>query len=164
MSNKLRMLLLTVLLAVWVMVTGCAGGFLGLNVAEIQNTAVVIPMQYLQGPEQGPLYNVTVNVPEEWVGQFQTRNVGNVVYFEYVGQNSEPALIFTIDALSDEQYWKQSGSYPGSYQNIINQGDTYFIYHLPIDTYYSGLSETELTALTAVVPDVIASFDVELAR
>lgn len=164
MSSKSRVVLFTVLVVVLVMVTGCAGAFLGLEVSEVDDTAVTIPMQYLQGPEEGPLYNVSLNVPSDWVGNFRVRSVGNVAYFEYTGASGEPAFIFSIDALSDEQYWKQSGSYPGSYQNIVNQGETYFIYHLPIDVYYSGLSETDFAAFTAEVPTVIESFQVESAQ
>lgn len=164
MSNKLRVVLVTVSLVMLLLVTGCAGGFLGLDVAEVDDTAVTVPMQYLQGPEEGPMYNVSLNVPSDWVGSFRIRNVGNVAYFEYTGDTAQPALVFTIDALSNEQYWAQSGSYPGSYQNIINQDDTYFIYHLPIDTYYSGLSESQLATLSAEVPAVIESFEVELVQ
>ena len=155
MSFESKFALLAVLLLI---LTSCAGAFTRNDVEAVTDSIVLTSLQYVEGPEVGPPYSIALTVPDEWVGEFETRNIGNVVHFDYVGADSR-AEIFTIEALSEDQYWRQAGSYPGSYVNIVNRGDTYFIYYLPIDAYYSGLPEAEYEGFAAAVPDVIASFE-----
>jgi hypothetical protein len=100
-------------------------------------------------------------VPADWVGQFETVNEGNTLVFNYITENDRRAPIFFIEALSRPQYWEQIGSYPGQYTNLVNTFDTYIIYHLPIDAYYSGLPRVEFEALAEDVPDIVASIQTE---
>lgn len=140
--------------------TGCVGAFAGNEVSSITSNSVNATMQYLQEGDLGPQYDVMLEVPQDWVGQFDLQNIGNRIYFNYTG-GSEANQVFFIEALSAEQYWKQSGSYPGSYVNIVNKGDTYFIYHLPIDTHYSGLDVTQFEIFSAAVPAIVESFSAQ---
>lgn len=128
--------------------------------AEINSNNVSSTLQYRDQSGQGPLHSVMVTVPDNWVGSFTTRNVGNVVYFDYTG-GEHPAEIFSIEALSPDQYWKASGAQPNSHTNLRNVGDTFFVYHLPIDAYYSGLPEDEFAELSAEALDVVLSFSSE---
>lgn len=139
--------------------TGCAGINVANPVASVDAQTVTAQMQYVDGSEVGPLYNMSVTVPAEWVGTFETRSEGNTLYFDFVTESGTPAQIFFIEALSPSQYWNQAGAHPGSYVNIVNRGDTFFIYYLPIDSYYSGLSKEQFTPFAEAVPGIIASFD-----
>lgn len=156
MLKKSQLFIVLLLTAVLV---GCIGGFERLSESEITDATFTTRMYFVQGNVAGPEYDVTVTVPDEWVGQFATRNVGNILYFDYTGEGTSTAQIFTIEALSADQYWKQSGSYPGSYVNIVNRGDTFFIYNLPIDSHFSGLSDEDFQVLAEAVPQIIASFE-----
>lgn len=144
---------------------GCASGTFGSYGSEIQpvtGTTVVRTIQYLdENGDEGPAYNVSIEVPEPWVGEFETRSEGNSLFFDLVREERR-APIFFIEALSESQYWEQIGSYPGQYTNLKATPDTYFIYHLPIDAYYSGLSEEEFEPLLTLVPEVLRTFSVEL--
>lgn len=163
MSMKSRFVLFVVLVAALVL-TGCAGGFGGNEVTAVTAASVSATLQYVDGGKQGPAYNMTVTVPDDWVGVFDVQNTGNTLMFHYTKDVAEPALVFSIEALSPTQYWKASGSYPASQTNIVNAGDTYFVYHLPIDTFYSGLSAEQLATLSAAVPGIVASFAAEAAQ
>ncbi|MEZ4591147.1 MAG: hypothetical protein R3D55_08390 [Chloroflexota bacterium] len=163
MFGKSRIFLMALLALVVMGLAGCAGSFVSNETAPIDSETVSTQLQYVDGAEVGPLYNVEVAVPADWVGQFETRNVGNKLYFEYV-TDAGGAEIFFIEALSSSQYWEQAGSHPGSYVNIVNRGDTYFVYHLPIDAYYSGLPDEEFLTFSAAVPEIVASFSAQAAN
>lgn len=142
--------------------SSCVGSVLQNETTPIADSAVALQMQFLDGSEPGPLYDVSFEVPSDWVGQYQVRNFGNRVTFESAGTGTGSEYLLSIEALSPAQYWRQSGSYPGSYVNIVNKGDTYFIYHLPIDSYFTtSLDDEAFEAFSAQVPDVIASFDAD---
>lgn len=159
-------------LVLWVMalmsltLVGCGsrafGGF-GVNVEAIDQPDLVRTIQYLDDENIGPLYDISFTVPESWVGLFETSNYRNSIVFEYVIPPQDEdgfarrSPIFYVEALSNAQYWEQIGSYPGQYVNIVNTGDTYVIYHMPIEAYYSGLSEAEFEAFAAEVPAIVAS-------
>lgn len=160
MLVKSRFIILLVVAALALTLSGCAGTNVN-SVVPVDNQTVAIPLQFIDGIEVGPVYNMTVNVPQEWVGQFKSRSVGNKVYFDYITPAGASAPIFFIEALSPSQYWDQNGAHPTSYINIINRGDTFFVYYLPIDAYYSGLPKQEFDAFAAAVPGVISSFAVE---
>ncbi|MBK8987097.1 MAG: hypothetical protein IPM39_13635 [Chloroflexi bacterium] len=155
MSVKLRFVLFVVLVFGVLMLTGC-GAFGDNTIDPVQSSEITTTMRYLDGSTEGPAYDVSLMVPDAWVGQFVTQNLGNAVQFKYPVAN--PKLIFSIEALSATQYWQSSGSYPAGHTNIINLGDTYFVYHMPVDAYYSDLSPEEFQAFAALVPDIVASF------
>jgi len=142
----------------------------GLDYEAVDATTITRTLQYFDEQNEGPVYNVSFTVPEAWVGEFETRALGNGISFEFVQaleveEDEEPefryAPIFTVEALSSPQYWKQVGSYPEQFVNIKFTADTYFIYNLPIDAFYSGLPDDEFDEFAAAVPEIIASFEVE---
>ena len=173
MAIRYRIILLGSMLMVLV---GCSSRAFGGELEEVEaisDTALVRTMQYLEADSEGPVYDVSMTVPENWVGNFETRVNGNRITFEYLivdeeavaeaeANEEEPpdprrAAIFYIEALSREQYWEQVGSYPGDYPNIQFTADTFFIYHVPQFAFYSGLSDEDYEAWTADVPDIITS-------
>lgn len=162
MPKEARFLLVAILVAVSLMLTACAEGLTTRDTTAIDSSSVSATMQYLDKTDAGPAYDVAMEVPSDWVNNFRARNLGNVLYFDYTGAG-RTSTIFSVEALSMEQYWQQSGGYPGSYVNIVNRGDTYFIYHLPIDAYSTGLTQDEFDAFAAQVPEIIASFAAEEA-
>lgn len=153
---------LVLAMSMLMLVTGCGRSFSSVEptLELVEDPTVVRPLQYQEGLEEGKLYAVEITLPEEWVGQFVTRNTGNVVHFDYVTESDYRAPIFSIEALSRAQFWEQQGSYPGQQTNILSTPDTYFVYHLPIDAWYSGLPEAEFEALAEIVPSLIATVDV----
>lgn len=160
MFKSVRLLVLIVGL---VILAGCSQYSTGGNpeFQDVDDTVVVRSLQYLDDNTAGPEYLVSFEVPEEWVGTFETRTRGNSLVFQYVEDEDDTtgSPVFYIDALSNAQYWEQIGSYPGQYTNIKNTADTYFVYHAPRDAYYSGLDEEEFAALYATIPDVVRTFD-----
>ncbi len=163
MLVKSRFIILLVVAALALILSGCAGTNVN-TVTPVDNEMVVLPVQFIDGIEVGPVYNMSVNVPQDWVGKFQSRSVGNKVYFDYITASGTTAPIFFIEALSPSQYWDQNGAHPTSYINLINRGDTFFVYYLPIDAYYSGLPKQEFDSFAAVVPGVVSSFTAEAAN
>lgn len=161
MFVKLRFSVVLVTAAMLMAVTGCAGIAVENPVVSVDSDTVVTQLNYVDGSEVGPAYDVSLTVPSDWVGQFEVRNVGNAIYFDYLPGSDVPAEIFFVEALSPLQFWEQNGNLPGSYTNVANLGDTYFVYHLPIDAYYSGLPEEQFAGLAEAVPGVIASFTAE---
>lgn len=159
-SRFLQLGLLTTV--VLLLLTGCGRSFGSFEpvAAPVTDPVVAGTMQYLVRLEEGPLYNFTLTLPDEWLGQITTRNGGNVVFFDYIGASGEAVPFFSIEALSEEQLWKQEGGYPAYRSSIVNTVDTYFVYHLPIDAYYSGLPEEEFQGLAAAVPTLMTSFAV----
>ena len=158
MFGKKRFILLAVMAVAVFMLTSCGGTFVKNETTAVSAESVAVQLQYVDGAEVGPLYDVEVAVPAAWVGKFETRNLGNKLYFDYITDSGETAEIFFIEALSTSQYWDQNGAHPSSYLNIVNRGNTYFTYYLPIDTYYSGLSDEEFATFAEVVPSIVASF------
>ena len=163
MFGKARIFLLVLLALMVIGLAGCGGSFLANETAPIDSETVTAQLQFADGAEVGPLYDVELVVPSDWVGQFETRNLGNKLYFEYV-TDAGGAEVFFIEALSESQYWDQNGPHPASYTNIVNRGDTYFIYHLPIDAYYSGLSEEDFLSFSEAVPGIVDSFTAQAAN
>lgn len=163
MFTQPRFILGLIIAALALTLSGCAGTNVN-TVAPVNNETVVIPVQFIDGIEVGPLYNMSVNVPQDWVGKFQSRSVGNKVYFDYLTGSGAAAPIFFIEALSPSQYWDQNGAHPTSYINLINRGDTFFVYYLPIDAYYSGLPKQEFDTFAAAVPGIVSSFAAEAAN
>jgi hypothetical protein len=162
MMKTIRSLsLLTILMLI---LAGC-GTNLGSDVISIDGTTVARTIQYLEtgGIRPGPVYNMVVDVPEDWVGNFNTRGYGNRIAFEYVASPTNSIPIFYVEALSDVQFWKQSGSYAGDYYNVANKIDTYFVYFLPLDNSVNGISDEEYNALLSQVPAIMETFAVEPA-
>lgn len=145
-----------------VSLVGCstrAFGKLTSDVQPIDATEVVRSIQFIDESELGPVYDISFTVPQDWVGNFETRLEGSTLIFEMETDNARGAPIFFVEALSEAQYWEQIGSYPGQYTNIIVTPDTYVIYYLPLDSFYSGLSDDEYADLAAQVPEIVASFE-----
>lgn len=132
------------------------------KVEAIDDTVITRELRYLDNNTRGPVYEVVLEVPEEWVGSFETRTRGNSLVFNYFTDDDDEtgSPIFFIDALSNAQYWEQIGSFPTQYKNIANTADTYFIYNLPLDDFYSGLPEDEFDDLADAVPAIIESIQV----
>lgn len=156
MSSKTQTIALFIVLFV---LAGCVqqNSFARPDVSPVQGGAISSSLQFYEGLEAGPSYDVSLDLPASWQGDFQTRNTGNALYVEHLGTGQGKAL-FWIEALSPQQYWQSSGGYPNSHTNIVNKGDTYFVYHMPIDSYYTGLSEDEFATFSAVVPDIVSTF------
>lgn len=134
-------------------------GDFGLTIENIDSNEVVRTVRYLDGDEAGPDYEVSFMVPDTWVGNFETRMDGNSIAFDFIFEDNRRASIFFIDALSEAQYWAQIGSYPGLYENLYSDNNTFFVYHLPDDSYYSGLSADEYERLRAEASNVAVSLE-----
>lgn len=132
------------------------------EVTRLEETSLVRTLQYNDRGD-GPRYDVSLMVPEEWVGDYDTLNRGNSLAFRRLEDADDESgrPVFYIEALSNAQYWEQIGSYPGQYVNIANTADTYFVYYFPIDPYYSGLTEAEFDDLKAQVPEIVRSINIE---
>jgi len=176
MATYIRFTILSVILFA---VSGC--GYRAFTEPELAYEAVdtaevVRTIQYLDGLSEGPMYTISVTVPDEWVGNFETRNLGGAAYsFEFMEEleidedeeDVDPedtfryAPIFTVEALSRPQYWEQIGSYPQQYVNVKFTADTYFIYSILPDAYYSGLPDDEYDEFVAAIPEIMASFNAE---
>lgn len=143
------------------LVAGCGRSFTAVEpvVAVATEATVVSTLQYLDSLKAGPLYQVTVTLPDSLVGKIATRNTGNIVYFDYVEGN---APLFSLQALSRNQFWKQ-GAYPGEFTNVANTKDTFFVHYQPIDVYYSGLPQDTFTALSAEVAGILSTVNVVAA-
>ena len=156
-----RVVLLVALLLV---LTSCGRAYTVIDPAVTLLDAAMATgqLQYLEDLREGPLYGYTFDVPADWVGSVVLRNEGNRLWFDYIVTEGTPASpIFSIMALSRNQFWEQTGGYPGQYGDIVFTGDTYFIYQLPVDAHYSGLSDDAYASLSAQVPEVITTFQVE---
>lgn len=156
MTSKLRIVLLG--LAALLALAGCSGGGASVTVDVVESENVSFEMRFTEGANRGPFYTVDLTLPQGWVDTFQIRARDNRLEFEFIRDDVRRASIFTIEALSRSQYWEQIGSYPEDYVNILFTADTYFIYHLPPDAYYSGLPDDEFAAFAAEVPGIIQSF------
>jgi hypothetical protein len=158
MATKYRFVFLG--LIVLLTMVGCSGGIgRAVTVEPVDAVTLVRELQFTDGQEEGPMYLVSVTVPDSWIGRFETSIQGNRIAFEFQVDEERRASIFYIDALSRSQYWEQIGSYPGPYQNIVFTSDTYFIYSVPIYAYYSGLPDDEFQAFADAVPQIVSTFD-----
>lgn len=161
---RIRLILLSMLVLT---LAACGGGaFRTSETQAIDSQTVTTSMYYIDEQEEGPTYQVTFNVPEDWVGEFEFRNNGNTVVLSRIVKSDNEnvadkrADIFTIFALSDTQYWQQIGSYPGGFPNIKYTQDTYFAYRTPIDPHYAGLPDETYEAFASQVPDIMDTFEV----
>lgn len=155
---------IAILLTLLLLLTSCGRAYTvnEPTVAVLDQGAAVGLLQYLENLEEGPAYAFSVEVPEAWVGNFALRNEGNKLSFDYLsGDDALPAPVFSIMALSRNQFWDQVGGYPGQYGDIVFTGDTYFVYQLPAEAHYSGLPEDVYDELAAQVPSVVSTFQVE---
>lgn len=146
---------------------GCGSrsfGNLSVQTEPVETTTITRTVQFVESGWLGPQYRITLTVPTEWVGRFQTRNRGNSVVFEFVNERGRASPIFSLDALSVSQYWEQVGNLPGDYNSIINTADTYIVYHLPITAFYSGLPPAQFQSLADAVPGIIQSVSVTRVR
>lgn len=160
MVKKIRISLLYVLLAG--LLVGCgAGAFGGVPTVreDIDSTQVVRNVRFFDEGDIGNLYEVSLTVPDTWVGDFETVTDFNTITFRLKQNVGRNATIFTIHALSRQQFWEQNGSYPTQYSNIANRVDTYFVYYAPLENFYTGLSEAEFQALRSQIDAIIATFD-----
>jgi hypothetical protein len=162
MSRKIHILLLTALLSL--VLGGCAGGAFGgfpSETLDVDSTTIVREMQYYgRGAEFGTPYEITLTVPESWVGNFITVQTPTTLTFTFVDDLGRRSEIFSIYALSLDQFWQQNGSYPGVFTSIGNSTDgTYFAYHANPFAFYSGLDESRYQAFTAEVPGIVATLE-----
>jgi hypothetical protein len=153
-------LAMSALLGVLLAGCGSSAGSFGLDVELVDETTVARSVRYVEGQEEGPVYQISLTVPEEWVGNFITRNTGNVLYFDYLNEDGHPAPLFAIEALSFGQFWKQTGPYAGEQVGLRNTVNTHFVYRMPIDAYYSGLPQETFLAISEQVPGIFTTFDV----
>lgn len=154
---KTRLTIFVLALAM-VFLTGCAVSSSN-NMREELSTDYSTTLRYADQAERGPTYDVSLTLPSEWVDRFTVRNRGNAIVFDPVDQFNNQSQVLTIEALSMDQYWKMSGSYPNSHTNLINKGDTYFVYYVPIDPFYTGVSEEEMAEFMADIPAILETFE-----
>lgn len=161
MTHQYRSAFLAVVL---VILAGCSRGQFGgyaQQIEPITDTEMVRMLQHFDGTDAGDLYTLSMSVPESWVGQFETRTEGNKIVFNYLRESGSRAPIFTIEALSEAQYWKQIGSYPETHINLSNLDSTYFVYSVPKDAFYSGLTTDQFDAFAEQVRQAVTTFRVE---
>jgi hypothetical protein len=139
---------------------GQSASSFGLEASPITATALTQSMRYIQGLNEGPSYTIGLTLPEDWVDSFVAFDTGNVVYFHYVNEEGQRFPIFTIEALSPEQFWQQQGSYPAQRVSLRTMPETYFVYHILEDAFHSGLPKAEFQVLAEQVPDVMTTFEV----
>lgn len=162
-------------LMVLIALAGCGsriGGSFELAVETIDEGEAVRMLQYRDGKAEGPMYELTFAVPDDLVGQLETRIEGNIIDFDVildiedtrVEDGFRRAPLFTVFALSNQQYWQQIGSYPGTYINIKNVGDTYFVYSVPPFEFYSGLSEEDYDAFSDDILAIVQSMQIASAE
>jgi hypothetical protein len=163
MTNQLRIITLGLAL---LLLTGCMRTFGSFEPQSqaVTESALELSLQYLDGEHVGPLYTVSLELPADWVSRFAVNNNGNVANFDFTETPGGQASIFSISALSERQYWEQAGSYPGTYRNIWTTGDTIFVYHLPRDPYFSGLTKETFTTFAEQVPSIVTTFTAELTQ
>lgn len=159
-THHRRTLLLAALLLL--VSAGCATAYIQ-ETLPIEDTTITRSLQYFEnaGTTAGPIYELTLEVPADWIGDFRTKTNANRITFEYIVSDTNHIPVFYIEALSDVQYWEQIGSYPGDYTNLANMLDTYFVYSFPLDRSITGLTDEEYAALVAQVPGVVATFNAE---
>lgn len=160
MSQKYRLLVFVLVLLI--ASTGCSQYSFGgpeSRVESIDDIHVVRSMRYFDENTEGPEYTVSVVVPDGWVDEFETLNKGNSLAFRYLKDDDDIAgsPIFYLELLSNNQYWEQIGGFPGQFVTVLNTADTYFIYRLPPDAFYSGLQEEDFDAIAALVPEIMSS-------
>lgn len=161
MNHKKTLALLISLVALFVLSACVPKAYRTNETFPVDGTTVTFQLAYDDGLTVGTPYEVTMTVPQSWVGNFTVRNLGNTAYFEYAATGGS-SQVFSITALSPNQYWKQTGSYPGSFTTVRNmRGETYIVYYQPIDTYYSGVSAEQLATFTAEIQAAIATVQVE---
>ncbi len=152
------------LLLLLVVLVGCSGAFgIAIETNPVDDTSVQTMLQYRDGRNTGPEYAVNLTVPDAWVGEFEAKTEGNKLVFERIKEIGADTVTLTIEALSQSQYWKQVGSYPGDFTNILFTADTYFIYHVPPFASYLDLSGEEYTAFRAEIADIVQTLTVERA-
>lgn len=156
---KVRTLLVAV---VALLLIGCSATLSKNESSTIDSSDFSTTLQFFDRFENGPVYDVSMTLPEEWVGEYLLRNQGNAIFFDRIDQFNQQTQILSIEALSPGQYWEMSGSYPNSHTNIVNKGDTYFVYTMPIDSYYTGMSEEEMAEFAARLPTLLESFSAEV--
>lgn len=160
MATQYRFIIISV--TALLLLVGCGSVGRGELVIEtVEDQTINTQLRFLDGQDQGPVYNVSLAVPEDWVGEFVTRQQDNTITFRYMIDEMRRATIFTVEALSQSQYWEQIGSYPTPFVNIVFTADTYFIYHMPIYEYYTGLSEDEFQIFADEVPGIVDTFVAE---
>lgn len=160
MANRYRLILASLLLTALVGCSGSNFNSFGLEVEPIEDTTVVRTARYQQMGNLGPTYQVSLEVPEAWVGTVATRSNGSTIIFEEINPDN-PARstpLFYVEALSEPQYWEQVGSYPGQFTNLGNTWDTYFVWYLPNDMLYLQLTEDEKDERAALVRGIVPSF------
>jgi len=150
------------LIALLIVVLAGCGTFNAIS-ETIEDEVVARSLQYFNEGELGPIYDVSVTVPANWVGRFQTDTIPNKITFAHVSENGLETPIFYIEALSQVQYWEQNGSYPGVYYNMGNEIDTYFVYYFPLNQFASTLSEAEYESFLDAVPGIVQTFESESA-
>lgn len=162
MAKQLQIILTAVVLSL--ALSSCAGGAFGgfpPQSLPIDEADVTRTVRYFDEGSLGPVYEISFTVPDAWVDSFETEQTGSIIAFNFVTPEGRRARLFTIEALSQQQFWEQNGSYPTQFTNILNTWDTYFIYNVPLDAFYSGLSDELYDELTAAIPGVIESFVAE---
>lgn len=158
MIAKRALLPLSVLFAL--ILAACGGGFPPVS-EPVDAASVVRMMQYGDSLEQGPQYNVSLELPDDLAGQLVTHNSGNILRFEYINEREKAVPLFRLEALSEEQYWKQIGGYPGQVRTLRNMGDTFFIASMPIDAFYSGLDADTYKGMVESITDALTTVSIE---
>lgn len=164
MNHKKTLALLISLVTLFVLSACVPKAYRANETFSIDGTTVTFQLAYDDGLKAGTPYKITMTIPQSWIGNVNVRNLGNTAQFTYTATGGS-SQVFAISALSPEQYWQQTGSYPGSFVTVRNmRGDTYIVYYQPIDTYYSGLSADQLATVSAEVAAAIATVQVEAAN
>lgn len=161
MAKTMRTILFSLIITA--VLSGCAGGaFGGFKTVEepITEATVVRSLRWYDQANSGPTYEVSVEVPQAWVDNFVTTSNGSALVFNFINERGRKSPVFTIQALSLSQFWEQNGSFPSRYRNVKTTGNTYFVYDLPLDSYFSGLDDDTYANLAAVVPGIIETFSV----
>lgn len=158
MISKRASLLLSIV--VLLVLAGCGGGYAEVS-ESVDGSSVVRMMQYGDSLDRGPQYNVSMDLPSDLAGQLVTQNAGNILKFDYINERERTVPLFRLEALSEAQYWKQIGGYPGQVRTLRNTGDTVFIASMPIDSFYSGMDEDTYAGMVDSITEALSTVSIE---
>ncbi len=107
--------------------------------------------------EGGRVCGYTIDVPKDWTGKVETREEGNIVFFDFA--SSPKNTLFSISALTETQ-WQAAQQDPGQGIEIKAQDGIVFIYHVALDNPYTGNQAEEFQKMAGQVKSIVKSLTV----
>ncbi len=112
--------------------------------------------------QSGQTVEYQLLIPQNWIGKYEIREKGNIIFFDYNVNPDLKETLFSITALSENQ-WQEAQKGPHG-EKLLSREGIVFVYNIALANPYTGNQADEFQQMAGQIKDIVGSFKVSPVR